>query len=78
MALELGLNDNQLTGTIPAEMQYLPVRVSDGCWINEGTSAYVPCNKKQGGCADPVIIGIHLPVCAGDVPDTVHESLGTT
>ena len=28
VALEVGMNDNLLTGTIPAELQYLPMRVS--------------------------------------------------
>ena len=27
VAFELGLEDNRLTGTIPAQMQYLPIRV---------------------------------------------------
>lgn len=28
VAFEMSMNDNLLTGTVPAELQYLPLRVS--------------------------------------------------
>ena len=49
VAFEMSMNDNLLTGTVPAELQYLPLRVSmtfphfANLWVFELMLLHVQC-----------------------------------
>lgn len=49
VAFEMSMNDNLLTGTVPAELQYLPLRVSTACshslslWVFELVLLHAQC-----------------------------------